>query len=135
VTIQTDSKKVAAVINVTPLIDVLLVLLIVFMLLPSHTRGLQSDLPESGPAGAPAARNPQQVVLHILSDGSLQIDSQPVLKKELDARLRYLFAARPDGVLFVDGAGELAYSDVAAVIDTARGAGIARVGLLTQHDR
>ena len=94
-------------INVTPLIDVLLVLLIVFMLLPSHTRGLQSDLPESGPADAAAARNPQQVVVHILSDGSLQIDSQPVLEKELDARLRYLFAARPDGVLFVDGTGEL----------------------------
>lgn len=132
---QTGSKKVAAVINVTPLIDVLLVLLIVFMLLPTHTRGLQSDLPESGPADAAAARNPQQVVLHILSDGSLQIDSQPILEKELDARLRYLFAGRPDGVLFVDGAGELAFADVAAVIDTARGAGIARVGLLTQHDR
>ena len=133
--IQTGSKQFAAVINVTPLIDVLLVLLIVFMLLPSHTGGLPSDLPESDPANAAAVHNPQQVVLHILSDGSLQIDSQPVLEKQLEARLRYLFAGRPDGVLFVDGAGELDFADIATVIDTARGAGIGRVGLLTPHDR
>jgi biopolymer transport protein TolR len=131
---QIGSKEIAATINVTPLIDVLLVLLIVFMLLPTHSRGLESDLPQDGPPGA-ARPNPQNVVVRIEKDGALEIDSQPVPRPELQARLQSLFAGRPDGVLFVDAANELDYADVAGVIDTARGAGIVRIGLLTARQR
>lgn len=130
---QTGSKQLAAVINVTPLIDVLLVLLIVFMLLPTHTHGLKSELPDTE-ASPETPGNPQYVVLRVHPDGSLQIDSQPVPPAELATRLRSLFAARPDGVLFVDAASELHFAAVASVMDTARGAGIERIGLLTGRD-
>lgn len=128
------SNKVAAVINVTPLIDVLLVLLIVFMLLPSHTRGLESDLPQPAPPGE-ANRSPQSVVVQIQKDGSISINSKGVPRFELEARLEALFAGRPDGVLFVDAANEVDFSQVASVIDTARGIGVQRVGLLTGRER
>jgi biopolymer transport protein TolR len=131
---QIGSRDIAATINVTPLIDVLLVLLIVFMLLPTHSRGLESDLPQDAQPGA-APRNPQNVTVHIRKDGSLDIDSQPVEKINLEARLQSLFAGRPDGVLFVDAATELDFADIAGVIDTARGAGVVRIGLLTEHDK
>jgi biopolymer transport protein TolR len=125
------SQKVAAVINVTPMIDVLLVLLIVFMLLPNHSTGLKSQLPQPAPENQTAPPDPQQLVLRIQKDGSIQINSQPVPLPELEARLQSLFAVRPDGVLFVNGSQELDFADVAAVIDIARGAGVERIGLLT----
>lgn len=131
---QISSKEINATINVTPMIDILLVLLIVFMLLPVHSHGLESDLPQPGQPGA-SAPNPQQVVVRIVKDGSLQIDARPIAPAELEARLQSLFAARPDGVLFVDAEGELNFADVAAVIDTARGAGVGRIGLLTPQTR
>jgi biopolymer transport protein ExbD len=129
--IAIGSRKEVAVINVTPMIDVLLVLLIVFMLLPSHTHGLKSDLPQPAPDNATALPDPQQVVVQIAGDGSIAINSQPVARDQLEARLQSLFAVRPDGVLFVDGSRELEFADVATVIDTARGAGVNRIGLLT----
>lgn len=129
---QLGGDKVAAIINVTPLIDVLLVLLIVFMLLPSHTRGLKSEVPQPPLENQPVIPNPQHLVLRIQKDRSIDINSQPVLLAELEERLRSLFAVRPDGVLFVDGAGDLDFADVATVIDIARGAGVERIGLMTE---
>jgi biopolymer transport protein ExbD len=128
---QMGSGKVSAIINVTPLIDVLLVLLITFMILPSRTRGLPSEVPQPAPEDQPAPPNPQQLVLRIQKDHSIDINSQPVALVELDARLKRLFAVRPEGVLFVSAAGELDFSDVATVIDIARGAGVGRIGLIT----
>jgi len=72
------------------------------------------------------------IVLRIAKDRSIAIDSQPVASADLDARIRLVFAARPGGVLFVDGARELDFGDVATVIDVARGAGVNRVGLITK---
>jgi len=131
---QTGSRKVAAVINVTPMIDILLVLLVTFMVIPSHTKGLKSEIPEPAPEDQPTVVNPQDVVLRIQKDRSININSQPVLMLELDGRLRSLFAARPGGVLFVDGARELEFADVASVIDVARGAGVGRIGLITDRE-
>ena len=131
---QTASGKVAAIINVTPLIDVLLVLLITFMILPSRTRGLPSEAPQPSPEDRPAIPNPQHLVLSIQKDHSMDINSQPVTLVELEQRLKLLFAARPEAVLFVNGAGELDFAEVATVIDIARGAGVDRIGLMTNRD-
>jgi biopolymer transport protein TolR len=127
------SGKTAAVINVTPMIDILLVLLITFMLLPSRTKGLPSEVPEPAPENAVSAANPLDSVLRIRKDRSIDIDSQPVETPDLEGRLKTLFATRPGGVLFIDGAPELEFADVATVIDIARGAGWNRVGLLTER--
>jgi biopolymer transport protein TolR len=129
---QIGSGQTVAAINMTPMIDVMLVLLITFMLLPSRTKGLPSEAPEPAPDNAAAVGNPLDIVLRIGKDRSIQLNSQPVVTLELEGRLRTLFASRPGGVLFVNGAPELEYSDVASVIDMARGAGWNRVGLLTE---
>jgi biopolymer transport protein ExbD/biopolymer transport protein TolR len=130
---QMASGKVSAIINVTPLIDVLLVLLITFMMLPSRTRGLPSEAPQSSPEDHPMPPNPQHLVLRIQKDHSMDINSQPVVMIELEERLKRLFAVRPDGVLFVNGSGELDFADVATVIDIARGAGVGRIGIMTER--
>jgi biopolymer transport protein TolR len=130
---QIGSRKIAAVINVTPLIDVLLVLLITFMLLPSHTKGLPAEASQGALDSQPLFPNPLDIVLRIRNDRSIEIDSEPVLLLELEGRLQTLLAARPGGVLFIDGARELDYAEVASVIDVARGAGCKRVGLITER--
>jgi biopolymer transport protein ExbD len=132
---QIGSRKIAAVINVTPMIDILLVLLITFMLLPNRTKGLPSEAPEPAPENQPAIANRLDVVLRIEKDRSIAIDSQTVNVPELEARLKLMFATRPGGVLFVDGAPELDFADVATAIDVARGAGVLRIGLITDHQR
>jgi len=125
------SDKTAAVINMTPLIDVVMVLLIIFMVLPHPSTGLKSDVPQPPLENRPAPPNPQHLVLRIQESGSIDINSQPVLLSQLSERLQTLFAVRPDGVLFVDGAKELQFEDVANVIDIAHGVGVNRIGLLT----
>jgi biopolymer transport protein TolR len=132
VAMQMGANKAAAIINVTPMIDILLVLLIVFMLLPTKTVGLKSDVPQLPTENQPAIPNPQHLVLRIQEDRSMDINSQPVVLAELQERLRTLFAVRPDGVLFVNGAAELQFEDVATVIDIAHGAGVQRIGVLTE---
>jgi biopolymer transport protein TolR len=130
------SNKTEAVINMTPLIDVLLVLLIIFMVLPHPSTGLKSDVPQPPLENQPAAPpNPQHLVLKIQESGSIESNSQPVLLSQLSERLQALFAVRPDGVLFVDGAKELQFEDVASVIDIAHGVGVNRIGILTAKYR
>ena len=127
------SGKTAAVINMTPMIDILLVLLITFMLLPNRSKGLPSEVPEPAPDSQPSVADRLDSVLRIRKDRSIDINSQPVLIIELEWRLKTLFVKRPGGVLFIDGAPELEYADVASVIDIARGAGWNRVGLMTER--
>ena len=127
------STKTAAVINVTPMIDILLVLLVTFMLLPNHSKGLPSEVPDAAPDDRPSVANPLDSVLRIRKNRSIEIDSKPVVTIKLDGRLRSLLISRPGGVLFIHGAPELEYADVASVIDIARGAGWNRVGLLTER--
>jgi biopolymer transport protein TolR len=101
--------------------------------LPSPTKGLKSEVPQLSSDNQPAIPNPLNLVLRIQKDRSMDINAQPVVLAELHQRLRTLFAVRPDGVLFVDGSTELEFQDVATVIDIAHGAGIQRIGVMTDR--
>jgi len=121
--------------NIVPLIDVLLVLLVIFMLMP-HSTGLQAQIPQA--CGAPGPENckgdkPQPVVIQVLANGSLRVNQEPVPWENLDAKLREIFKFRADRTAFIWGDESVEFAVVARVIDAMNSAGIAPIGLLTHQ--
>ena len=118
--------------NVVPLIDILLVLLVIFMIIPVHNKGLDALIPQQ--STQPPEKNPideSVVVVQVLADGSLRINQQPVTWEALGARLEEVFKMRARRIAFVRSDGLIEFGVVAKVIDVMRASGIASVGLLT----
>jgi biopolymer transport protein TolR len=116
-------------INVTPMIDVLLVLLIIFMMvIPMSRKAIDLQLPDPTPDNTPQGPPPSQIVLEVLPGNTFKINSQPVGKNELGKRLKEIYDPRPDKIMFIKGDPTVKYSDVINAMDVARGAGVKVIG-------
>ena len=119
-------------INMTPMIDVLLVLIIIFMVItPTTSHGLNALVPqpESGP---PSEAPSTDIVVTVNGDRTVSINQETVAIEELSGRLRRLYVNHPGHPLFVRGGKDLAFEQVAQVIDIARGVGLDRIALMTK---
>jgi biopolymer transport protein TolR len=116
--------------NVTPMIDVLLVLLIIFMMvIPMARKAIDIQLPDPNPAVAPANAVSQQIVLEVLPNGAFAVNKEPLNKDNLVKRLKEIYDPRPDKLIFVKGDPSVKYQDVIYAMDMARQAGVKVIGV------
>jgi len=120
--------------NVVPLIDILLVLLIIFMVIaPSIPRGLETEIPQPGPVSRVPPPPDSSVVVQVARNGKLRINSEDASWDTLGPRVEQIFKDRATKVAFVKGDSNVLFMDVARAIDIMRGSGIDKVGLITDQ--
>ena len=120
-------------INITPYIDILLVLLIIFMVIqPTTQYDLNARVPEEAPEDIPddVIIKSDAIVVTISPNGALEINQEPVTLDRLGARLFEIYSARQNKNMFVQAAQDLPFSEVISVIDVAKGSGVGDVGLM-----
>ena len=117
-------------INVTPMIDVLLVLLVIFMMIvPSARKAVDVQVPDPTPQPAAPASQSNQIVLEVGPKSSFSINKEVVTKDRLAARLREIYDPRPDKIIFVKGDPKVKYQDVIFAMHVARGSGVKVIGV------
>ena len=126
-----SSDNAIAQINVTPLVDVMLVLLVIFMVTaPILQQGVAVDVPKV--AAGPLTGEEEQLVVNVAKGGKLYLNDTPLSASDLAAKLAAIAGARPDRQVYVRADQMVPYGEVMAVIGSIRDAGLARVGLVTE---
>jgi biopolymer transport protein ExbD len=128
-----SSGTVQSDINVTPMIDVLLVLLIIFMITQPLSR-MAMDVQVPPPDETVTTKTPpNQIVLELADNGSYAINGQPVPKDQLDTQIHAIYDQRPAKLLFIKAGTNRLYQDVVEAMDVARGAGVQIIGFTPQE--